>query len=179
MSTALDVRPTAAEYPTFYARYIDPLPDAPILDVLERQVAETAALLESIGEANAAYRYAPGKWSVKEVAGHVADVERIFCVRALRFARGDATPLPGFEQNAYVANAGFDRQPLARLVDALRTARASALALFRSLDDDALRRRGTAASGEFCVRAIAWIIAGHQAHHVRVLEERYLPGLSE
>jgi hypothetical protein len=179
MSTSLGVRPAPTEYPPFYARYIDPLPDGPILDLLSTQVAETAALLESIGEAGAGYRYAPGKWSVKEVTGHVVDVERIFCMRALRFARGDATPLPGFEQNAYVATAGFDRQPLSALIEALRVTRDAALCFFRNLDDAALMRRGTAAGGEFCVRAVAWIIAGHQAHHVRLLQERYLPGLRD
>ncbi|MEJ2186852.1 MAG: DinB family protein [Gemmatimonadota bacterium] len=178
MSMTLEFRPAPEEYPAFYARYVDLLPDGPILDLLARQVSSTAALLEGIGEAGAGYRYAPGKWSVKEVTGHVVDVERIFCMRALRFARGDATPLPGFEQNAYVAAAGFDRQPLADLIEALRVTREAALRFFRSLDDDALMRRGTAAGGEFCVRAVAWIIAGHQAHHVRLLEERYLPGLS-
>lgn len=177
MVKRLDVRPTPVEYPPFYARYIDPLPDAPILDLLGAQVPETEALLESIGEMGALYRYAQGKWSVKEVVGHVVDVERIFCMRALRFARGDATPLPGFEQNAYVAAADFDRQPLSALVEALRVTRQAALCFFRNLSDEALMRRGTAAGGEFCVRAIAWIIAGHQAHHVHVLEERYLPGL--
>ncbi len=178
MSKTLDVRPAPAEYPPFYARYINALPDGPILDFLGAQAAATAALLEGIGEAGAGYRYAPGKWSVKEVVGHVVDVERIFCMRALRFARGDATALPGFEQNAYVAVAGFDRQPLTGLIDALRVTREAALCFFRSLDDEALMRRGVAAGGEFCVRAFAWIIAGHQAHHVRLLEERYLPGIT-
>ncbi|MEJ2216364.1 MAG: DinB family protein [Gemmatimonadota bacterium] len=177
MSTALTVRPAPTEYPPYYARYIEPLPDEPILDLLSEQVEEASALLEGIGEAGAGYRYAPGKWSVKEVAGHVVDVERIFCVRALRFARGDTAPLPGFEQNAYVATAGFDRLPLAVLVDALRVARAATLSFFRCLDDEALMRRGTAAGGEFVVRSVAWIIAGHTAHHLRLLEERYLPGI--
>lgn len=179
MPRPLAVRPTPTEYPPYYARYIDPLPDGPILDLLSSQLSEAEALLGGIGEAGAGYRYAPGKWSVKEVVGHMMDVERIFSVRALRFARGDTTPLPAFEQNGYVAAAGFDRLPLGVLVDTLRVARAATLSFFRNLDDDALMRRGTASGGEFVVRAVAWIIAGHTAHHLRLLDERYLPGISD
>lgn len=177
--SALDRRPGPHAIPRFYARYIDPLPDGNVLELLANQVEGTAALLDSIGEERAGFRYADGKWSVKEVTGHVIDVERIFGARALRFARGDRTPLPGFEQNAYVAHASFDRLPLAALIQELRSARASTLALFGNLAEEALTRRGTASGGEFEAGAVAWIIAGHEAHHARMLRERYIPAMSD
>ncbi len=169
--------PVEGTFPTYYGRYIDPLADGPVLELLADQVEETAALLDSIGEDLAGYRYAEEKWSVKEVVGHVMDVERIFATRALRFARGDGTPLPAFEQNAYVANADLDARPLAALIEELRALRASTLAMFRGFDAEALARTGTAAGGSFTVASIAWIIAGHEAHHARMLKERYLPGI--
>lgn len=172
----LDHRPGPGDIPQFYARYLELVPDGNVLDLLAAQVENTAALLESIGEAGADYRYAEGKWSVKEVVGHMIDVERIFATRALRFARGDRTPLPGFEQNAYVAASDFGRLPLSTLVAELRTVRASTIALFRNLSDVALSRRGTASGGEFLAGGVAWIIAGHEAHHFGILEDRYLPG---
>jgi len=166
-------RPVAAEYAPYYGRYIDKVPDGDLLRTLEDQGRETQAVLAGLSEAKALYRYAPGKWSVKEVVGHVTDTERVFSYRALRFARGDATALPGFDENAWVPAGSFDARSLADLAAELDAVRRATLALFRGLDAAALARRGTASDNAVSVRAIAWIIAGHERHHVALLHERY------
>jgi uncharacterized damage-inducible protein DinB len=167
-------RPDTSEYAPYYGRYIGKVPAGELLAVLERQRGETAALLRGIPEAKATHRYAPGKWSIKEVIGHISDSERIFSYRALRFARGDRTPLPGFEQDDYMRPARFDARPLAGIAAELDSVRLATLALFRGLDAEALARRGEASGKEVSVRALAWIIAGHTHHHVEILRERYL-----
>lgn len=170
------VRPAAGEVPDFYAAYVRLVPDGPIDDTLENQLDGTLLPLEGMSDQDALRRYAPDKWSIKEVIGHLTDNERIMGYRALRMARGDAMPLSGYEQDDYVAAAGFDRRPLPDLVAELRTARADVVALFRGLDEEALGRRGTASGVSFTARAFAWIIAGHELHHRRVLQDRYLNG---
>jgi hypothetical protein len=172
----LSRRPAATEFAPYYARYIDPVPDGDVVATLEAQLAETLALLGGIPEPRGTHRYAPDKWSIKEVVGHVADTERIMSYRALRIARADATPLPGYEQDDYVRAAGFDRLPLAELVAELQAVRAATVQLLRHLDADALVRRGTANNLPFTVRALAYVIAGHELHHVAVVRERYLGG---
>lgn len=167
-------RPAPTEYAPYYGTYIGEVPDGDVLDLLARQLDETAALLAVISPARWTHRYAPGKWSVAEVVGHVIDVERVFGYRALRFARGDATPLPGFEQDDWVPLSGYDRRPLPDVAAELRAVRLATLAMFRGLEDEAIDRRGTASGVEFTVRAIPWILAGHEGHHVAVLRERYL-----
>ena len=174
MPTLLASPPDAAEYGAFYAGYVARVPAGDVLRTLETQLAETVAVVESFGEARAGHRYAPGKWSVKEVVGHLADTERVFAYRAMRIARGDATPLPGFDENLFVAHAGFDRRPLADLLADLRLVRQNSVALFRGLDDEALARRGTASDKPLTPRAAAYITAGHERHHLAVLRERYL-----
>lgn len=166
-------RPAAGEYDAYYRTYIDQVPDGPILETLAAQRQSTARLLAAVGEDRALQRYAEGKWSVKEVVGHVADAERVFAYRALTAARGDRTPLPGFAENDWVAAAGFDRRPLAELAAELDRARAATLALFGGFSDEELARRGVANGSEVSVRALAWILAGHERHHARVLVERY------
>jgi len=166
-------RPVAAEYAPYYGRYIDKVPDGDLLRTLEDQGRETQAVLAGLSEAKALHRYAPGKWSVKEVIGHVTDTERVFSYRALRFARGDATALPGFDENAWVPAGSFDARSLADLAAELDAVRRATLALFRGLDAAALARRGTASDNAVSVRAIALIIAGHERHHVALLHERY------
>jgi hypothetical protein len=171
-------RPGAGEFAPFYAGYVDAAAAAgggDILALLERQVADIRAAFDAFGEARGGHRYAPGKWSVKEVAGHMADAERVFSYRAMRAARADETPLPGFDENAWVTAAGFDRRPLHDLVDDLLVARASSVRLFRGLDAVDFTRRGVANGQPFSVRAAAFIVAGHVAHHLRVLRERYGP----
>lgn len=169
-------RPAVTEYAPFYAGYVQESPDGDVVRTMERQIVETAAFLAGIPEAKADHRYAPGKWSIKEVVGHVADAERVFAYRALRFARGDATPLPGFDENAWVPVADFGARTLANLTAELVAVRRGSVALFGSLDDAAARRAGTASGKPIVARALAWIIVGHERHHVRVLRERYLGG---
>jgi uncharacterized damage-inducible protein DinB len=167
-------RPTPDEYAPYYGRYVEAVPPGDILQLLEDQRRETLALLAAVPETRWHHRYAPGKWSVAQVIGHVADTERVFAYRALRFARGDGTPLPGFEQDDYVAAADFDTLPLPALADELDHVRHATVALFRGMSEAALRRRGVASGVEFSVRSIPYIIAGHERHHMGVLRERYL-----
>jgi hypothetical protein len=172
-ATAPAGRPGASEYAPYYERYVS-LVEGDVLETLERQAAETASLLGGISETAAGARYEPGKWSVKELIGHVIDTERIFAYRALRFARGDRTPLEGFDQDPYVAAANSDARTLSSLAEEFAHVRASTLALFRGLDAEAWARGGTASDNEVTVRALAHILAGHEAHHIRILRERYL-----
>ena len=166
-------RPAAAEYDPYYGRYIEKVPEGDLLRTLETQARETQALLAGLSDARALHRYAAGKWSIKQVVGHVADTERVYAYRALRFARADATALPGFDENAWVPAGTFDARSLADLAAELGAVRGATLALFRGLDAAALARRGTANDAAVSVRAIAWIIAGHERHHVALLHERY------
>jgi uncharacterized damage-inducible protein DinB len=165
-------RPEASEYAPYYHTYIGPVADKDILEFLKSQ-ATAFDSLRSVSDAQALHRYAADKWSVKEVVGHVTDAERIFGYRMLRIARGDQTPLAGFDQQPYVDMAGFDKFPLTQLVDAFRTARASTLALTAELDDDAWRRMGVASGFPVSARAIAYIIAGHATHHIGILRDKY------
>ena len=169
-------RPAEGESAPYYRTYIDAVPAGDIVRTLQDQIAETSALLAGISEAKAEHRYAPGKWSIKEVVGHLADAERVFAYRALRFARGDATPLASFDENAWVPAAGLDARTLADLAAEFQAVRGASVSLFGSLDDAAAMRRGTASGKEVVVRALAWISAGHERHHARVLRERYLGG---
>lgn len=165
-------KPQAAEHADYHAKYIKLVGDD-ALGALRAQSASTPRLLSGLSEAQAMHRYAPGKWSVKEVVGHVIDGERVFAYRALRIARADTTPLPGFDENAWVPVAHFDRRSMPDLVSDYQTVRAATVALFASLDEDALTRVGTANEQPFSVRALAHIIAGHELHHVGLLRERY------
>ncbi|MDX1530174.1 MAG: DinB family protein [Rhodothermales bacterium] len=169
-------RPQPGEYSDYYRSYVDAVPDGDLLETLEDQGEDTLALLRQFGEDRGGHRYAEGKWSVKEVVGHLSDAERVFAYRALRFARGDETPLPGFEQDDYVRAAGFDRRTLADLAEELADVRKATLKLLMSLREGDLDRAGTASEARVTVRALAWIIAGHERHHQRVLRERYLVG---
>jgi hypothetical protein len=174
MTTSLIPRPAADEYAPYYGRYIDRVPDGDLCATLEAQLAETLTLVRSLPEARGAFRYAPGKWSIKGVVGHVIDTERIMSYRALRIGRGDATPLPGFEQNDYVPTGHFDQRTLADLCVELAAVRAATVHLFRHFDPVALARRGTASGNPVTTRALAYIIAGHERHHRAILQEKYL-----
>lgn len=167
-------RPDPSEYVAYYGRYIDLVADGPIVEVLRSQLRDTLDLLRSIPEAKASHRYAPEKWSIKEVVGHVADGERVFAYRALRFARADTTELPGFEENEYVKHADFGARSLSHLVDELEAIRGATIRLFEGLGDDAGSRKGIASGNPVTVQALAYIIAGHERHHVKILRERYL-----
>jgi len=142
--------------------------------VLESGIGTTRKLLGSVSEERAGYRYAEGKWSLKEVLGHMSDTERIFTYRLLTFARGDAGPLPGYDENSFTPAQESDRVPFAWLLDEFVTVRAATLALLKVIPPAAWERRGIASNNPLSARAAAWIIAGHEIHHRRVLEERYL-----
>jgi DinB family protein len=167
-------RPDASEYAPHYETYVSKVPNGNLLEILEDQRRETQGLLAEIPEGRAIYRYAPGKWSIKEVVGHVTDAERVFSYRALRFARADETPLPGFDEKAYAPAGRFDARALLDLAVELDAVRRATIALFTGLEPAALARRGTANAKEISVRALAYIIAGHERHHLEVLRERYL-----
>lgn len=167
-------RPAQHDYAPFYAGYIARVPDGDILDTLRSQQAEMQSLLSGLNDEQALYRYASGKWSIKELVGHLLDAERIFACRALRFARNDATPLPGFEEDDYVRNGGFDNRTVESLAREYGHVRHATLDLFSFLPAEAWERRGPANGVEVSVRALAWITAGHERHHLMVLRERYL-----
>ena len=166
-------RPESGEYAPYYDRYISLIPGNDILSTLEAQCREMLVLLCGRDDNDGNFRYAPGKWSLKEVLGHVCDTERIFAYRALRIARGDRTPIEGFEQDDYIRNGPFASCPIADLIDDYIAVRRATLTLFRNLDETAWTRRGIASKNEISVRAVAYLIAGHELHHKRIFEERY------
>ena len=166
-------RPEPQEYAQWYAGYISGVQGQDPLATMLAQLESTGAMLDAVDDEAAGHRYAPGKWSVREIVGHLSDTERIMSYRALRLARGDTTPLPGFDENDYVAAAGFDARPLPELVREWRDVRRATIALVAGLDPDVLARRGTVSDGPMSVRARIYIIPGHEAHHVEVLRARY------
>lgn len=167
-------RPVAGEYNEHYAGYIAGVPDGDILATLEQQGHEAQALLGALPEAKGSFAYAPGKWTLKDVILHVADAERVFAYRALRIARGDEMNLHPFDENAWVPRAGAGRRTLPDLLAELAAVRAATVAMLRHLPPDAPARQGTASGKPITVRALAWIITGHERHHLRILRERYL-----
>jgi uncharacterized damage-inducible protein DinB len=174
MSTILIPRPRADEHIEYYGRYIAKVPEGDLISMLREQAVETMTLLQDLPPAKADYAYAPGKWTVKQVVGHITDAERIFGYRALRFARQDSTELPGFDENAYVDHANFNDHTLVALLDELQVVRASTIQFAKNLDPAAYERRGSANGNPISVRALLYIIAGHERHHVELLRERYL-----
>jgi hypothetical protein len=174
MNTQRTRRPAVDEHPPYYAQYIEKVPAGDVVALLGQQIERTRNLLAPLTDAQARFRYAEGKWSPKEIIGHLADAERVFSYRLLTFARGDAGPLPGFDENAYVPASEIDRLPLGQVVDELARVRAATIALLEGLPDAAWGRVGTANGKPITVRALAWIIAGHEIHHARVLAERYI-----
>ena len=167
-------RPSPAEYAPYFEKYISLVPEGEIAVTLGNQIESTLNLIRSLSEAQGDLRYAPDKWSVKEVIGHLIDAERIFAYRALRFARNDATPLSGFDENSYVDNAGFSSRSLSDLTEEFEYTRKSNVYLFKHLDGDSWLRRGAANNNETSVGALAYIIGGHELHHVGILRSRYL-----
>jgi uncharacterized damage-inducible protein DinB len=175
--SSMKAKPDAGEYAGYYEKYVALVPPTDIVSLLEAQRLQMAQLLAGCSERDGNFRYAPGKWTVKEVIGHLADCERIFTYRALRIARGDATPLPGFEQDDYVKAAECQRRDLRDLSEELSMVRAATVALYRSLDDKAWLCRGVTNNYEVSVRALAYITAGHELHHRRILDERYFAAI--
>lgn len=167
-------RPEATEYVRDFEKYVSLVKGDDVLNSLTQQLETTLSTLRGIPESEADARYAPGKWSIKELVGHMIDSERIFAYRALRFARGDRTPLPGFEQDDYIRNAAFEKCKLADLASELEHIRRSNLHLFRNLEEAAWQRSGMANDAPISVRALAYIIAGHELHHMGILRTKYL-----
>jgi uncharacterized damage-inducible protein DinB len=167
-------RPAEGEFAPFAARYIDPVPDGDIVATLESQLETTLALLRTVTEERAGYAYAAGKWTIREVVGHVADTERVLAYRALRMGRGDATPLPGFDENTYVSHARFNGRALNDLLAEMEAVRRATMTLARGFPPAAWSRRGTADGAPYTVRGLLFMIAGHELHHRAILKERYL-----
>lgn len=171
MTTTIPDRTEAAEY---YFTYIDQVGTGDIRSILEAQASETVAFLRGISSERSLHRYAPDKWSIRQTVGHVNDAERVFAFRAFWFARGFDSPLPSFDQNVAVFTAGSDERTWQSHIDEFQTIRAATLAFFQHLPDDAWLRRGVASGNAFTVRALAYVVAGHVAHHTKILRERYL-----
>lgn len=167
-------RPEKDEYAPYYESYVALVPEGDLQVILEQQLQDTIALLQQVTEEQGEYRYDTGKWSLKEVIGHIADTERITSYRLLRIARGDSTPLAGFDENAYIQGANFGSQSLQERIDDLIAVRQATLSLFRSLTSEAWIRRGTANNYPATPRSIAYFIAGHELHHRNIIKERYL-----
>jgi len=173
-TTLIIERPKLGEYNPYYDRYISLIPGSDIIGTLEKQLPKTIALLSGRSEEEGNFRYEPGKWSLKEMLGHMNDTERIMAYRALRIARGDQTPLPGFEQDDFVRDGPFAELSLSLLVEEFKTIRAATLTLLRTFRSQDWTRRGRASDHDITVRALVYIIAGHEVHHRNILQERYL-----
>jgi hypothetical protein len=166
-------RPGSTEYAPFHSSYVGAVPDGDVLALLERQGRETVALLRSISEKKSQHRYQPGKWSIRQVVGHIIDAERVFTYRALTFARGDAIALPGFDENQWAEGSNADHRTLAELIDEFAAVRAASVALFRGFGESEFARSGKASGHNASVRALAYVTTGHERHHVKILKERY------
>jgi hypothetical protein len=167
-------RPERTETAAYYSKYIDRVPEGDIVGILESQLDEVLALCRSVSEERSLCRYAPGKWSLREALSHVSDTERVFAFRAFWFARGYETPLPDFDQEIAAGAARADEVPWARHVDEFLQVRLATISLFRNLPAEAWLRKGVASGNPFSVRALGCIAAGHVAHHVAIVRERYL-----
>ncbi|RTE09752.1 DinB family protein [Paenibacillus whitsoniae] len=167
-------RPNAEEFAPYFAQYIAKVPDGDVIAFLRQQAQEVGTLAASISEEKGLLRYAPGKWSVKEVLWHITDTERIMAYRLLRVARGDTTILPGFDQDVFIENASFDSIPLSAWLQEWQAVRTSTFSLLPSIAESHWLRQGTASGRAVTARALAYIIAGHAQHHLDILKERYL-----
>lgn len=165
------------EYGKFYAGYIQQSSGKDLFDLLVDGRESVNRLIDSLDESTASYRYAPGKWTIREIIGHIIDTERIMAYRALAFSRGERVGLPGYDHNQYVDEANFDELSLQQFRTDYNNVRSSTESLFQSFSDEMLLRRGTASGSPFTVRALGYIIAGHELHHLNILRERYLPNL--
>jgi hypothetical protein len=173
MSTAIG-RPETSEFAEYYTGYISKVPGGDILQFLQQQLITTSDLLRSLPEAKGDFRYQPGKWSMKELFGHIIDTERVFAYRGLVFARNDSSPLPGFDQEPWSKYANYANLTLSDIAAEFETVRRSSIHLFRNLDQSAWSRKGIADNKGMTVRAAAFIIGGHTQHHLDILNSRYL-----
>jgi DinB superfamily len=167
-------RPSQAEYAPYYQDYVDQVSESDIMQVMRSQLDDLDVLLSRVPAEKETYAYAEGKWTIREIVGHLIDGERVFGYRALCIARGEKQNLPGFDQDDYMATAPYNAIELEDLLSEMRLVRLSNIAMFRSLNEEAWERVGTANSNDVTVRAIAFVMAGHLRHHMTVLRERYL-----
>ena len=167
-------RPQPAEYDPYYEKYISLVPEEDIIATLKRQTVDLSALFENVDEEKGTFAYADGKWTVKEVLSHLIDGERMFAYRALRIARGDRTPIEGFEQDGYIENSHANRRPIDELIEEFKLLREANVMFFSNLEPADWIRSGIANNIEISVRSLAWIMAGHIRHHMAILQERYL-----
>jgi len=171
-------RPRADEHVEYFGRYISKVPDnVDLISLLRDQAMETVSMLQGLTPQQADFAYAPGKWSIKQVIGHIVDGERIFVYRALCIARNDQTPLPSFDENLYVDNANFQERTLTDLLEEFQVVRSATIHFAKNLDAESLTRVGTASKNPISVRALLYIVAGHERHHIELFRERYLPNL--
>jgi len=167
-------RPEKTEYNEYYDRYVSLVDETEIVSAFENQLSEMSELFNSISEEKSATSYAEGKWTIKDVIGHLVDGERIFGYRALRISRGDETPIEGFEQDGYVENASFNDYKFSDLVDEFNLVRRASILFFKHLKETDWTRTGTASDSPVSVRALAYTMVGHVRHHANILRERYL-----
>jgi hypothetical protein len=179
MPSSVLVRPTAADHAEYYSNYIRLVPGGNLVEIMSAQIPALRALLERVGDADAGRRYAPGKWTVREVVGHLTDTERVFSYRATAFSRGDQQPLASFDQAAWNTFGAYDDRTLPDLLDEWTDTRRSSLALVRSMPAEALVRRGVASGKEITVLACISILAGHVNYHIDHLRDHYGIGSAE
>ncbi len=173
-TSTLTTKPDASEYGSYYTPYVSEVHGQNIIAILQAQRDAAQELLLAIPEERSFHRYAPDKWSINEITGHLIDTERVFVYRAFRFSRNDDTPLHGYDHNAYITISNYDARPFADIVAEFIAGRNATIAFLSGLNDEMLLRRGMANDNTFTVRALAWIIAGHTEHHLSILKEKYL-----
>lgn len=167
-------RPQSGDYAEYYETYISKVPDVPILEVLQNNFKQYLELLEQLPVEKWNYKYAPGKWTIKELMIHICDAERVFAYRLLRVGRNDKIPLPGFDQDEYTPHYHAEKRSAESVIEEYKSVRSATLSLLSSLDDEALARVGTASDWPVSGLALAFMIAGHEIHHFNILQDRYL-----
>ncbi len=173
MPASYTLSPSPSEFASFYAGYVSHVPPCDIIAALASQGKISIDVLRGLTEEASTYRYGPDKWSIKQVVGHMIEAERVFVYRALSFSRNESQPLPGYEQDDYVDAANYDDQTWSHLLEEMRAVREATILFFRGLNDEMMERTGMASGVSFSVRALAYIIVGHERHHLRILQERY------
>ena len=167
-------RPAESDVPEYYRNYVKQVSGDTIELILSEAKKETLAFFQVLPTEKWSFRYAPGKWSIKELILHLMDSERVFAYRILRIARGDETPMPGFDQNVFVPNSNADNRSTKSIIEEYQAVREATLQLVKNLTEEMWQRQGTASGVPFSPLVIAFIIAGHEAHHLRIIKERYL-----
>jgi len=167
-------QPQSSEYPPYYQHYLDLVSNGDVIKTLKDQIMDIQAVISKIPEEKEGYAYAEGKWTIKEVIGHVIDTERILGYRVLRFARKDKTVLPGFDENAFVSNANFNKRTLYELAHEFAIVREANITLFKTFEKEHLIQKGNANGQEVSVRSVIYMIAGHASHHMNVIKTKYL-----